>query len=136
MKKIMLSILLVASAVISATAAEGIVNGKSYKSITIEKNISATEIKAYNRDAKDMGVKVIENPKFTCLKTGYTKENLFEKGTLYGKKNKDGNIEVGQKGDFKVYTFIKYFKNGHFCVETTYEKGDDRYGKSTVATLQ
>ena len=135
MKNTILSIL-VMTAVTTLGASEGTVGGKSYRSITIEKHISATEIKAYKRDGKEMGIKVIENPKFTCLKVGYKKSNLLEKGTLYGTKTKDGNMAVGQKGDFKVYSFVKYFKNGHFCVETTYEKGDDRYGKGAVASLQ
>ena len=134
MKHTLLSILVI-SAVSTLGASDGTVNGKSYRSITIEKYVSATEIKAYKRDGKEMGIKVIDNPKFTCLKVGYTKVNLLEKGTLYGTKMKDGNTKVGQKGDFKVYSFVKYFKNGHFCVETSYEKGDARYGKGTVATL-
>ena len=128
--------LLVVAIVSTLGAAEGTVAGKNYRSITIEKHISDTEIKAYIRDGKEMGIKVVKNPNFTCLKAGYKKVNLLEKGTLYGTKMKDGNTNVGQKGDFKVYSFVKYFKNGHFCVETSYEKGDSRYGKGTVATLQ
>jgi len=111
------------------------IDAKHYRSITLEKNISAKEIKAYKHDGEEMGIRVIENPKFSCLTVGYSKAELFEKGTLYGKKDKNGNVQVGNKGDFKVYSFIKYFKNGHFCVEKTYEKADSRYGKGNVATL-
>jgi len=118
----------------SITASEKI-DAKEYRSITIEKNISVKEIKTYKRDGKELGIKVIENPKFSCLTVGYSKAELVEKGTLYGTKDKDGNVQVGSKGDFKVYSFIKYFKDGHFCVEKTYEKDASHYGKGKVATL-
>ena len=137
MKKVTLSVvsILLMGSVSVLGASEAAQYGKKYRSVTIEKNISTSEIKAYKRDGKEMGIKVIENPTFSCLTAGYSKANLFEKGTLYGKKDKAGNVQVGQKGDFKVYSFIKYFKEGHFCVEKTYEKGDKRYGKGTVSTL-
>ncbi len=109
---------------------------KKYKHISIEKNVSKQERAAYVRDGKDMGLKVIDNPKFSCTDVGYLKSNLLEEGALYGTKRKDGNVEVGQKGDFKVYSFVKYFKDGAFCVEKTYAKGDARYGKGSIAMLR
>lgn len=135
MKKITLSVLLIGLITLLG-ASEVKKYGDKYRSITIEKNISSSEIKAYKRDGKKLGIKVIENPTFSCLTVGYTKTNFFEKGTLYGKKDKAGNIEVGERGDFKVYSFIKYFKDGHFCVETTYKKGDKRYGKGIVSSMK
>ena len=137
MKKVTLSVvnILLIGSVSVLGASEVKEYGKKYRSVTIEKNISSSEIKAYQRDGKEMGIKVIEDPTFSCMTVGYSKANLFEKGTLYGKNDKSGNVQVGQKGDFKVYSFIKYFKDGHFCIETTYEKDDKRYGKGTVATL-
>ena len=109
---------------------------KKYKHISIEKNVSQQERKAYIRDGKDMGLKVIDNPKFSCTDVGYAKSNLLEEGTLYGTKRKDGNVAVGQKGDFKVYSFVKYFKDGAFCVEKTYAKGDSKYGKGSIAMIR
>jgi len=136
MKKVtpyLVGILLLSS--VNILIASDKISAKHYRSITIEKNISAKEIKAYKRDGKEMGIVVIENPKFSCLTVGYSKAELFEKGTLYGTKDKNGNVQVGSKGDFKVYSFVKYFKEGHFCVEKTYEKADSHYGKGKVATL-
>ena len=135
MKNFLIGILLLSAVNVFATSSNDAIDIKNYRSITIEKNISLKEIQAYKKDGKDMGIKVIENPKFTCLTVGYKKENFFEKGTLYGTKNKDGNIEVGKTGDYVVYYFEKYFKDGHFCVEITYEKGDEKYGDKTVASL-
>ena len=120
----------------NASGAGKTIDKKNYKNITIEKNVSAKEIKAYLRDGKEMGIRVIENPKFSCTDAGYKKSNLFEKGTLYGTKQKDGNVAVGQKGDFKVYSFVKYFKDGAFCVEKTYAKDDSKYGKGSMAVLR
>jgi len=108
---------------------------KEYRAITIEKSISVKEIEVYKRDGKEMGLEVIENPQFTCLSVGYEKKDLLEKGTLYGSRDKDGNTIIGKEGDFLVYDFEKYFKNGHFCVETTYKKDDERYGEGSVALL-
>jgi len=136
MKKITLSIatvLLVGT--ITVATASGKTEAKKYNMVNIEKNISQKEIKAYHRDAKDFGIKLIDNPKFGCLNIGYTKADFFEKNTLYGTKRADGNIEAGNKGDFKIYSFVKYFKDGASCVETTYEKGDLRYGKGSIASL-
>ena len=137
MKNIMLSAISVFLVGIVSTinASETKLDVKNYVNITIEKSISTQEIEAYLKDAKDMGVEVIDNPTFGCLDIGYTKANLFEEGTLYGTKGKDGNVEVGQNGDFEVYSFLKYFKDGVYCVETIYTKGDRRYGNSSVASL-
>ena len=136
MKKTTLGMIgILVAGTVSIVNASDKVDPKQYMNVTIEKNISAEEIKAYVRDGKDMGIGVVVDPKFGCLDIGYAKSNLFEKGILHGTKNKDGNIEAGKKGDFKLYSFIKYFKDGASCTETTYAKGDRRYGKGTVAIL-
>lgn len=141
MKKISLSVVIImVVGCINVVNASGTTNIdiKKYNNIKIEKNISKVERKVYLSQVKDMGpnIKVIDNPTFACTDIGYLKSNLFEKGTLYGTKNRDGNVEVSSKGDFKVYSFVKYFKNGLSCIETTYEKADNRYAKGSFDTLR
>ena len=136
MRSIMFGVISILVGTISTINASEIkLDVKNYVNISIEKNISVQEIEIYIKDAKDMGIEVIDNPTFGCLDIGYTKSNLFEKGTLRGTKDKDGNVNVGKNGDFEVYSFLKYFKDDVYCVETIYAKGDRRYGNSSVASL-
>lgn len=135
MQKILIGAVVMATGLFMSANASAKIDLTKYNNIEIEKNLSKAEMNAYKRDAKAMGIKGIANPTFSCKDAGYTKKYIMAEGTMYGTKRKDGNINVSGEGDFKVYSFIKYFKDGNFCVEKTYAKGDSRYGKGSFALL-
>ncbi len=134
MKKIILSVLVVG--LMNIANASDKIDPTKYKSVTIEKNISENEINIYIKEAKENGTDVIQNPKFECQNIGYSKSNGLQKGTYYGTKDKNGEISLGMVGDFKVYSFIKYFRDNSSCVENTHEKEDSHYGNNSIALLE
>jgi len=120
-----------------ALLASGILDIKSASFIKIEKGVSKSFINKMQKKAKQKNIPMVVNPKFSCLDAGFTKKDIFAQGKMYGKNRADGSLEVGGKGDFVAYTYIRYVTKKRECRETTYTKEYDpeRFGTQSYAVI-
>jgi len=80
---------------------------------------------------------MVINPTFNCTNAGFTQNDLFSQGTMYGKNRADGSIEISGEGDFIAYHYKKYLHDERQCNDTTYTKAYDpaRYGNQGYAVI-
>ena len=130
---ILTTIVSVATTIVSALD----INFKDYKEIRIEYNLSESVINKSMKKIKEHGLKAIVDPKFNCKSIGYSKDDIFASGTMYGTNRKDGGIDISGTGDFKAYSYIRYIKDDKECIEKSYTKEYDpnRYGEHSIAIL-
>jgi hypothetical protein len=129
MKKI---VLLFVVAMTVATSAENI---SAYKYLNFQIHINPKHLQKYVSGAKKLGMKSIADPQFICKDAGFSKKDSIAEGVMYGKKRKDGSIDVSGVGDFKMYRYVRYMKNGRECIETYYFKDDPSFGKRSFVMM-
>lgn len=134
------------TAVVMALLASGIATAgditlKDIKGVKIKRNLSMANIKKSMQTQKEKlkkyGITLVVDPKFDCESIGFSKKDLFAKGTMYGTTLKNGDISISGKGDFKAYNYVRYVKGDKECTDTTYTKKYDPevYGKHSIAMV-
>ncbi|BAF72951.1 hypothetical protein [Sulfurovum sp. NBC37-1] len=106
-----------------------------YKHLNFQIHINSKYVQKYVTGAKKFGMTSIVDPKFRCKDAGFSKNDSVAEGIMYGKKRKDGSIDISGVGDFKMYRYARYMKNGKECIETYYYKGDPSFGKRSFVMM-
>lgn len=129
--------------IISANLCASQVNLKYYENITIDHNYDDKDFAfmfKFMTQHPQKDVKIIKNPKFTCLDAGFSKKEMYQNLVLYGKIVNGKLIQSEQKGGFKAEHAKKYFKKTAkgeaTCVEIFRYKGSEHYGSKNYAILR
>ncbi len=138
MKKLLFSLLLVLT-ITSQGFGENLESIKG--GVIIKKNLSLKSIKEsmkkQKRKLKKYNIKIVIDPKFNCKSLGFKKKELFSSGVMYGTKRQDGGIDIGGKGAFVAYKYLRYIKKAKECKELSYTKkyNPQTFGEHTVALI-
>jgi len=121
--------------VVAMTVAMSAENISAYMYLNFQIHINQKHLQKYVSGAKKLGMKSIADPQFICKDAGFSKKDSIAEGVMYGKKRKDGSIDVSGVGDFKMYRYVRYMKNGRECIETYYFKDDPSFGKKSFVMM-
>lgn len=105
--------------------------------IKLERGVSNGFIAKMQAKAKQQNITMITNPEFSCLDAGFTRNDVFAEGTMFGTNRPDASLEISGIGDFKAYDYKRYIKGNRECREITYTKqyDPDRFGDQSFAVI-
>ncbi|BAF72958.1 hypothetical protein [Sulfurovum sp. NBC37-1] len=121
--------------VVTLTLAVSAENLSGYKYLDFQIGINSKYVQKYVLGAKKLGMHSMVDTKLRCKDAGFTKKDSIAEGVMYGKKRADGSIDVSGVGDFKMYRYARYMKNGKECIETHYFKDDPSFGKRSFLMM-